>query len=262
VRENKSDPNRWTTERSEAEALPKLGEGLPPSRSAFEELRKYPFFFANDDADERGDLPPSSAPHTTMERSATLPPLPRPSAEIRPLLVHPAPGEARAEVTAKVAEKKPESTVAAATAASLAERHTAALARRQNAPTASPPPVVAAAERVVPVERPVPIEPAAPIELDDEPAMHTPRPRVPHIHPAAQAIAQESAGAREPWYSRVPTGASLIATILYFLIGGVALIGTGLVLGGLGGGLMALFGLVVTSVAAFVAWQELTNKRR
>ena len=59
----------------------------------------------------------------------------------------------------------------------------------------------------------------------------------------------------------MPADIPLVAIIIYFLIGGVALLGTGLVLGGIGGTLMALFGLAVTAIAAFVAWQELSNAR-
>lgn len=62
-----------------------------------------------------------------------------------------------------------------------------------------------------------------------------------------------------PWYSRVPTGTALFLIILYFTIGGAVLIGLGLGLGGIGGTLMALFGLVIASIAAFCAWQELVS---
>ncbi len=226
MRENKSGPNRWTTDQPEAAALPKFGEGLPPSRSAFEELRKYPFFFADDDDAESVNPPQARATHADIEqRSATAPPIPAPPTEIRPLLAYTPPSEVRAEVTNKAAEQSAE-TPAPAASASLAERHAAAIARHAT------------------------IEPA----IDRETS--APAPRTPQAHPQAQGIAQE------PWYSRVPTGVSLIAVIVYFLIGGVALIGTGLVLGGLGGGLLALFGLAVTAVAAFVAWQELTSTGR
>lgn len=244
MRENKSGPNRWTTDQPEAAALPKFGEGLPPSRSAFEELRKYPFFFADDDDAESVNPPQARATHADIEqRSATAPPIPAPPTEIRPLLAYTPPSEVRAEVTNKVAEQSAE-TPAPAASASLAERHAAAIARKQYTPSAPPAPLAA------PIERHATIEPA----IDRETS--APAPRTPQAHPQAQGIAQE------PWYSRVPTGVSLIAVIVYFLIGGVALIGTGLVLGGLGGGLMALFGLAVTAVAAFVAWQELTSTGR
>lgn len=243
MRENKSGPNRWTTDQPEAAALPKFGEGLPPSRSAFEELRKYPFFFADDDDAEPEALPQTRAAHPALERSATAPPIPAPPTEIRPLLARTSPSETRAAVTTAAAEQGPQ-TPAPVASASLAERHAAVIARKQYTPSAPPAPLAA------PVERNATVASA----IEREPSI--PAPRSPQAHPQAAGIAQE------PWYSRVPTGVSLIAAIVYFLIGGVALIGTGLVLGGLGGGLMALFGLAVTSVAAFVAWQELTSTGR
>lgn len=231
MRENKSGPNRWTTDQTEAkaEALPNFGDDPGASRSAFEELRKYPFFFADDD-DEPTNTLPTRAARADMERSATAPPIPAPPAAIRPLLVQPLSAEARVQTTSKAAAPAPE-TAAPVAPASLAERHAAAIARKQATPPASPAPL------------------AAPLESSADQEVVAPAPRAPRTpHPA-----------QEPWYSRVPTGVSLVVVILYFLIGGVALIGTGLVLGGLGGTLMALFGLAVTSVAAFVAWQELTS---
>ncbi len=252
MRENKSGPDRWTTDQAdvEKEALPKFGDGLPPSRSAFEELRKYPFFFA-DDADEPTTTPQARAAHAAVARSATVPPIPAPMTEIRPLLaqppvVSPPPATApRAEMPSQTLPPVRES-AAPTVAASLAARHAAAIARKEPATLPSAAPL------------PVPIAPAIEEEMP-APATRVPQaPRAPQIPPQAQRASQP---AQEPWYSRVPTGISLVAALVYFLIGGVALIGTGLVLGGLGGGSMALFGLVVTSVAAFVAWQELTNGR-
>jgi len=236
VRETKSDPNRWTADRadSEAEVLPKFGAGLAPSRSAFEELRKYPFFFADDD-DEPTQTAPTPVAHADMARSATVPPIPAPPAAIRPLLAQIAPTETRVEVPSKPVA--PLADTAVPTPASLAERHAAAIARKQAAPVMPP---------AAPVQT-LPIEPIADYEEV------APAPRAARATPASQE--------QEAWYSRVPTGISLVAVIAYFLIGGVALIGTGLVLGGLGGTLMALFGLVVTAVAAYAAWQELTNAR-
>jgi len=247
VRENKGGPDRWTTDQADAakETLPKFGEGLPPSRSAFEELRKYPFFFADDDADdEPTNTPQARAAHAAVERSATAPPIPAPMTEIRPLLAQPPATETRAELPGQIPPPVRERAAPTA-AASLAARHAAAIARKESA---TPPPAA---------PLPVPIAPAIEEEL---PAPVTRAPQAPRAPQTPQAQ-QAPQPAQEPWYSRVPTGVSLIAAIVYFLIGGVALIGTGLVLGGLGGGLMALFGLVVTSVAAFVAWQELTNVR-
>ena len=237
MREKKSDPNRWTADRadSEAEVLPKFGEGFAPSRSAFEELRKYPFFFADDD-DEPTQTAPTPVAHADMARSATVPPIPAPPAEIRPLLAHHAPPEARVEVTSRTVTPIAE-TAAPAAPTSLAARHAAAIARKHVAPVAAP---------AAPAHA-LPIEPVA----DPEEAIPAPR----------AARATQPSPEQEPWYSRVPTGMSLVAVIVYFLIGGVALIGTGLVLGGLGGTLMALFGLVVTAVAAYVAWQELNTGR-
>jgi len=231
VRENKSGPNRRATDRSKAEAetLPNVVDDLGKSRAAFEELRKYPFFFADEDDDEPTNAPLS---HAELERSATAPPIPAPPTEIRPLLAQPLVGAARAEATSRGAAPVPESAAPVAVA-SLAERHAAAIARKQSAPPAPPA---------------VPVPSAAPIESAAE------RETIAHAAQVPQPV-------QEPWYSRAPTGVSLVAVIVYFLIGGVALIGTGLVLGGLGGSLMAIFGLAVTSVAALVAWQELTSIR-
>lgn len=231
MRENKSGPNRRATDRSKAEAetLPNVVDDLGKSRAAFEELRKYPFFFADEDDDEPTNAPLS---HAELERSATAPPIPAPPTEIRPLLAQPLVGAARAEATSRGAAPVPESAAPVAVA-SLAERHAAAIARKQSAPPAPPA---------------VPVPSAAPIESAAE------RETIAHAAQVPQPV-------QEPWYSRVPTGVSLVAVIVYFLIGGVALIGTGLVLGGLGGSLMAIFGLAVTSVAALVAWQELTSIR-
>lgn len=234
MRENKSGPNRRATDRSKAEAetLPNVVDDLGKSRAAFEELRKYPFFFADEDDDEPTNAPLSRAAHAELERSATAPPIPAPPTEIRPLLAQPLVGAARAEATSRGAAPVPESAAPVAVA-SLAERHAAAIARKQSAtPAPSAPPA----------------PPAAPIESAAE------RETIAHAAQVPQPV-------QEPWYSRVPTGVSLVAVIVYFLIGGVALIGTGLVLGGLGGSLMAIFGLAVTSVAALVAWQELTSIR-
>ncbi len=231
MRENKSGPNRRATDRSKAEAetLPNVVDDLGKSRAAFEELRKYPFFFADEDDDEPTNAPLS---HAELERSATAPPIPAPPTEIRPLLAQPLVGAARAEATSRGAAPVPESAAPVAVA-SLAERHAAAIARKQSAPPAPPA---------------VPVPSAAPIESAAE------RETIAHAAQVPQPV-------QEPWYSRAPTGVSLVAVIVYFLIGGVALIGTGLVLGGLGGSLMAIFGLAVTSVAALVAWQELTSIR-
>lgn len=236
MREKKSDPNRWTAERgnSEADVLPNFGEGLVPSRSAVEELRKYPFFFADDD-DEPTQTAPAQLAHTEMARSATAPPIPAPPAEIRPLLAQVAPTEKRVEVPSKPVAHLTDTAVP--TPATLAERHAAAIARKQAVPVTPP---------AAPTHTP-PIEPVADYQEI------VPAPRAARATPPSQG--------QEPWYSRVPTGPSLVAVIAYFLITGVALLGLGLVLGGLGGTLMALFGLVVTSVAAYVAWQELTNAR-
>jgi len=237
VRENKSGPNRRATDRSKAEAetLPNVVDDLGKSRAAFEELRKYPFFFADEDDDEPTNAPLSRAAHAELERSATAPPIPAPPTEIRPLLAQPLVGAARAEATSRGAAPVPESAAPVAVA-SLAERHAAAIARKQSAPSAPPAPPAAS------------VPSAAPIESAAE------RETIAHAAQVPQPV-------QEPWYSRVPTGVSLVAVIVYFLIGGVALIGTGLVLGGLGGSLMAIFGLAVTSVAALVAWQELTSIR-
>ena len=259
MRDKKSDPHRWTADRADAaaKASPDFGEGLTPSRTAVEELRKYPFFFADDDDDER--VAPSTTPvaHAELERSAAAPRIPAPLAEIRPLLPQIAPTEERPEAkskpvapvrpaaSARPAAPKTDATPEADTevptpaAASLAERHAAALAHKQAAPIARPEAAVTdRSDETVAVE---------------EEAVAAPR--------AARATQVAQGPQTEPWYSRVPTGVSLVAVIAYFLIGGIALIGTGLVLGGLGGTLMALFGLVVTAIAAFVAWQELTNTR-
>lgn len=65
--------------------------------------------------------------------------------------------------------------------------------------------------------------------------------------------------ARAPWYSRAPTGTTLFLVILYFTLGGTALIGTGLVLGDIGGTLMVLFGLIIAMIAGSFAWRELMS---
>lgn len=235
MRENRGGPNRWQTDRSEAGALPDLGDGPGSSRAAYEELRKYPFFFADED-DEAPDPPPALAAQAERELSATAPPLPAPPTEIRPLLTRAPETTAQHEVQRKAPEATPEAPAPASPpmAASLAERHAAAIARQQHAAPAAPRPSAA------------PVAPAAG-SAAGAPTAHVPQAFVP---------------VSGPWHQHLPAGISLVAVILYFLIGGVALLATGLVLGGLGGTLIALFGLVVTAVAAFVAWQELTTDPR
>ena len=62
--------------------------------------------------------------------------------------------------------------------------------------------------------------------------------------------------------SRIPradlplTGTALLAAILYFAIGGVALIIVGIILGGVAGILLALVGLLSAAAAGLAAWQE------
>lgn len=51
------------------------------------------------------------------------------------------------------------------------------------------------------------------------------------------------------------SGTALIATIAYFAIGGLALIVTGLILGGFAGILLALVGLLSAACAGLAAWQ-------
>lgn len=73
----------------------------------------------------------------------------------------------------------------------------------------------------------------------------------PAPHPAAQAIKP-----RHPAGSGLPlTGTALVATIAYFAIGGLALIVTGLLLGGFAGILLALVGLLSAACAGLAAWQ-------
>ena len=248
MREKKSDPNRWTADRAdvETEAFPTFGEGRAPSRTAFEELRKYPFFFADDD-DEQGTPSATPVARAEMERSAAAPRIPAPLAEVRPLLPQTAPTEDRPEAKSTLATPvrpaapRADADVPPPTTISLADRHAAALARKQATPVVQP--------TATAIDQPDEI---AAVQEEEVVAA----PRVP------RATQSEREPQAEPWYSRVPTGVSLVAAIAYFLIGGIALVGTGLVLGGLGGTLMALFGLAVTAVAAFVAWQELTSPNR
>jgi uncharacterized membrane protein len=62
----------------------------------------------------------------------------------------------------------------------------------------------------------------------------------------------------------VLTGTTLLIVIAYFACGGVALIVTGLILGGLAGILMALVGLLSAAAAGMAAWQQFaaTSGRR
>jgi hypothetical protein len=62
----------------------------------------------------------------------------------------------------------------------------------------------------------------------------------------------------------VLTGTTLLVVIAYFACGGVALIITGLILGGFAGILMALVGLLSAAAAGMAAWQQFaaTSGRR
>jgi hypothetical protein len=59
----------------------------------------------------------------------------------------------------------------------------------------------------------------------------------------------------------VLTGTTLLAVIAYFAIGGIALIITGLILGGFAGILMALVGLLSAAVAGVAGWQQFGSQR-
>jgi hypothetical protein len=59
----------------------------------------------------------------------------------------------------------------------------------------------------------------------------------------------------------VLTGTTLLAVIAYFAIGGIALIITGLVLGGFAGILMALVGLLSAAAAGVAGWQQFAGLR-
>lgn len=60
----------------------------------------------------------------------------------------------------------------------------------------------------------------------------------------------------------VLTGTTLLAVIAYFAIGGIALIITGLILGGFAGILMALVGLLSAAAAGIAGWQQFASQRR
>lgn len=232
MRENKSGSSHRTTDQTDADmgTRPTFGDDTGTSRSVLEELRKYPFFF---DDDEPADTYSAHAARVGMARDATPPRSPALPTEIRPLPTCTSLSKTCLEMTNKAAGSARE-TPPPETPVSLAGRHTAAITRTQSTapmPSAAPALPVAAIDTVTTQET---VAPAA------------------HTSQAPQL-------AQEAWYNRVPTGVSLVAIIVYFLIGGVALLGTGLVLGGLGGTLMAIFGLAVTSVAAFVTWQELIS---
>lgn len=57
------------------------------------------------------------------------------------------------------------------------------------------------------------------------------------------------------------TGTTLLGVIAYFAIGGIALIITGLVLGGFAGILMALVGLLSAAAAGVAGWQQFGGQR-
>jgi len=59
----------------------------------------------------------------------------------------------------------------------------------------------------------------------------------------------------------VLTGTTLLIVIGYFAVGGIALIITGLILGGFAGILIALVGLLSAAAAGMAAWQQYTSQR-
>lgn len=76
-------------------------------------------------------------------------------------------------------------------------------------------------------------------------------------HPApAPAVQTIGRRASRPTGNDLPlSNTAVIATIAYFAIGGLALIVTGLILGGFAGILLALVGLLSAACAVLAAWQ-------
>ena len=67
--------------------------------------------------------------------------------------------------------------------------------------------------------------------------------------------------ARSTQGDSVLTGTTLLAVIAYFAIGGIALIITGLILGGFAGIVMALVGLLSAAAAGVAGWQQFASQR-
>lgn len=81
--------------------------------------------------------------------------------------------------------------------------------------------------------------------------------------PAEQAPERRPSGRanRVEQTATVLTGTTLLAVIAYFAIGGIALIITGLILGGFAGILMALVGLLSAAAAGVAGWQQFAGQR-
>lgn len=79
------------------------------------------------------------------------------------------------------------------------------------------------------------------------------------IEPSAPTPASQPSRRRRanrPTGNDLPlTGTAVIAAVAYFIIGGLALIVTGLILGGFAGILLALVGLLSAVCAGLAAWQ-------